>query len=142
MGSSFKLRLTPQEDVLLTKSAVFFGVRISALVRDAVSDAVTHRRRAKPREGDDDGDAPARTATHNVRLNLSAVAQKAIRRLSHGLELAPWVRLILLEDLESGRAHNRYRGKAKAPATFAAVAVPGGAQDGQNAEVEQAPAAP
>lgn len=123
MGTSFKLRLTEEEDALLRKAALFYGVTLSELVRSAVKDAITKRRKAKPRS-----EVGPRTADHNVRLNLSPEAAGAVRNLSHGLRLAPWVRLIVLDDVESGRAAARYQRQASQTTSNAAPAEPAAPQ--------------
>lgn len=108
MGTSFKLRLTEEEDGLVRKAAKFYGVNLSELVRSAVHDAIARGRKARPR-----AEVGARTADHNVRLGLTPERAAAVRKLSHGLKLAPWVRLIVLDDIESGRAAARYQRQAQ-----------------------------
>lgn len=104
VGTAFKLRLTAEEDTLVRKAATLYGITMSDLIRDAVFDAVARRRKAKHRET-----IGPKVADHNVRLGLTPEASAVIKMIGHGLDLAPWVRLIVLDDLESGRAAKRYQ---------------------------------
>ena len=112
MGATFKLRLTTAEDTLLRQSAAFCRVTPSQLIRDSVLDAVAKRRKVVPRETTE-----ARTASTNVRLELTPQALSSFRRVSYGLDFAAWARLIVLNDIETGRCVARYLPTAAAPKT-------------------------
>lgn len=103
VGTAFKMRLTPAEDVLLRQTAAFCKVTPSQLIRGAVLDAIAKRRKAAARETE-----VPRTTAINVRLELTPQALSSFRKLACGLDFAAWARLIVLADIESGRCVARY----------------------------------
>lgn len=116
MAASFKLRLTTKEDALLRSFAQLHAVRVSTIVRDAVCDALRARRKASPR----DPEGPRETA-HNVRLVLTQNQRATFRSLSHGVDFNTWAWLVVMEDLENGRAAARYRSAPTSAPVEAAV---------------------
>lgn len=115
VGATFKLRLTAAEDTLLRQTAVFCKVTPSQLIRDSVFEAIAKRRKVVPRET-----SATRVASTNVRLELTPQALSSFRRVSYGLDFAAWARLIVLDDIETGRCVARYLPDTAAPPALAA----------------------
>ena len=107
VGATFKLRLTVSEHGLVRKTARFCDVPVSKLIRDAVFAAIAEQRTITPRDENPSLGGP-RTESTNVRLSLGGPDLATFRRLAYGLDFAAWARLIVLEDIETGRCAARY----------------------------------
>lgn len=98
VSGNVKVRFSTVEDALVRTTAAVRDTTVSDLVRNAIHDAIEHRREFSGRPSD-----AVRSEERNVRLQLSDSAIRVIEEISHGLEFAAWARLAVLDYIETGR---------------------------------------